>query len=38
VPCNNELLNNAALPFCLVVSPMALPDPTDDLLPVRGGV
>ncbi len=34
VPFTQELLNNSAIPFAVVVSPMALPDPRDDRIPV----
>lgn len=34
VPFTNELLNNSSVPFSVVVSPMALPDPADDRLQI----
>ncbi len=35
VPHTLELLNNTQVPFALVVSPLALPDPADDQVQVR---
>ena len=37
LPWQTELLQGSGMPMAVVVSPMALPDPQDDVLQVRGG-
>jgi protein transport protein SEC24 len=37
IPFTHDLLNNSAMPLAVVISPMALPHPKDDPIPVRPG-